>query len=318
MVATRSSGSSGAATTIEADLFADGHDHLIATVRWRRAVDRAWATIAMTPLGNDRFEATVEPVALGRHEFEVRARVDEYRTWLSAYDARSAAGLDLSSERAVGAMLLAGAADLARGTAAKALAAAADAFAAGEDLFLSDLHDLGSCSSISDRPVDGVDDLGSAEHRGRPGACSDLVVVRAVPPFRRLRRCPCHGTLADVERRLPYVAGLGFDVLYLPPIHPIGTTNRKGPLGRPAEPADPGSPWAIGGPAGGHTAIHPDLGTIDDFDHLVVAAGELGIEIALDYAAMFSRPPVGHRASRVVPPPSRRDHRVRREPAQAV
>ena len=91
------------------------------------------------------------------------------------------------------------------------------------------------------------------------------------------------GTLADVEARLPYISRLGFDVLYLPPIHPIGTTSRKGPNGRRvAGPGDPGSPWSIGSAAGGHTAVHPELGTLADFDRLVAAAAAAGIELALD------------------------------------
>ena len=98
-----------------------------------------------------------------------------------------------------------------------------------------------------------------------------------------------HGRLTDVISRLDYVAGLGADVLYLPPIHPIGVTNRKGRDGAPvARPGDPGSPWAIGGAGGGHTAIHPELGTIEDFDRLVKAAGDRGIDVALDLALQCS------------------------------
>ena len=98
-----------------------------------------------------------------------------------------------------------------------------------------------------------------------------------------------HGTLADVEARLPYVAQLGFDVLYLPPIHPIGTTSRKGDDGAPvAGPGDPGTPWAIGAAEGGHTAVHPELGTLDDFDHLVATRPASGIDVALDLAFQCS------------------------------
>jgi starch synthase (maltosyl-transferring) len=94
-----------------------------------------------------------------------------------------------------------------------------------------------------------------------------------------------HGTFADVEKLLPYVASMGFDVLYMPPIHPIGTTERKGPNNNPkSSPGDPGSPWAIGAADGGHKAIHPELGTLEDFKHLIAAAGEHGMEIALDLA----------------------------------
>src|SRR5262249_38099408 len=98
-----------------------------------------------------------------------------------------------------------------------------------------------------------------------------------------------HGTFADVVARLPYVAGMGFDVLYLPPIHPIGRTHRKGPNNAPtAGPTDPGSPWAIGAPEGGHDGVHPELGTLADFDRLVAAARDQGLEIALDIAFQCS------------------------------
>ena len=98
-----------------------------------------------------------------------------------------------------------------------------------------------------------------------------------------------HGTFKDTEARLPYVAGMGFDVLYLPPIHPIGRAFRKGPNNTLTPgPGDPGSPWAIGGEGGGHKAVHPELGTLDDFDRLVAAAGKLGLEIALDIAFQCS------------------------------
>src|SRR2546423_6495472 len=94
---------------------------------------------------------------------------------------------------------------------------------------------------------------------------------------------PRHGTFADVEKPLPYVAGMGFDVLYLPPIHPIGRAFGKGPNNTLTPgPDDPGSPWAIGGPEGGHTAVHPDLGPLGDFDRLLAAAQRHGVEIALD------------------------------------
>jgi starch synthase (maltosyl-transferring) len=98
-----------------------------------------------------------------------------------------------------------------------------------------------------------------------------------------------HGTFADVRARLPYVASMGFDVLYLPPIHPIGTTHRKGRNNTPlAAPGDPGSPWAIGAAEGGHDAVHPELGTLADFDRLVAAARGHDIEIALDLAFQCS------------------------------
>ncbi len=128
------------------------------------------------------------------------------------------------------------------------------------------------------------------------------------------------GGFAGVEKRLPEFAKLGFDVLYLPPVHPIGRTHRKGRNNAPtARRSDPGSPWAIGSEAGGHTALHPDLGSEAEFASLTARASELGIAIALDFAhPVLARPPLAARAPRLVPPPAGRDAQVRREPAQAL
>ncbi len=129
-----------------------------------------------------------------------------------------------------------------------------------------------------------------------------------------------HGTFRDVEARLPYVADMGFDVLYLPPIHPIGRSFRKGPNNTLTPgPDDPGSPWAIGGPEGGHKAIHPELGTLEDFDRLVGRREGAGPgDRAGHRLPVLARPPLRPRASRVVPAPARRHDQVRREPAQEV
>ena len=128
------------------------------------------------------------------------------------------------------------------------------------------------------------------------------------------------GTLRTAAARLDAIAAMGFDVVYLPPVHPIGTTARKGKNNSlRAGPDDPGSPWAIGSPAGGHDAIHPDLGTIADFDYFVAKATGLGLEVAIDLALQASPDhPWVSQASRVVHHPRRRHDRLRREPAEEV
>ena len=133
-------------------------------------------------------------------------------------------------------------------------------------------------------------------------------------------RPPESGTLKTAAGRLDAVAEMGFDVVYLPPVHPIGYVNRKGANNTlTATSDDPGSPWAIGSAEGGHDAIHPDLGTMADFDAFVSRARELGLEVALDLALQTrARPPVGHRAPGMVHHQGRRHDRVRRESAEEI
>lgn len=120
-------------------------------------------------------------------------------------------------------------------------------------------------------------------------------------------------------KRLPAIADMGFDILYLPPIHPIGTTHRKGPNNTlDAGPYDPGSPWAIGSPDGGHDTIHPDLGTLADFDAFVDYAGTCGLKSPSTWPCNAPRPPLGPPAPRLVHHPRRRHHRLRRKPTQEI
>ncbi|HWD24875.1 MAG TPA: maltotransferase domain-containing protein [Acidimicrobiales bacterium] len=271
--------------TVEADVFADGHDLLSVELRWRLVRSRAWESIGMTPLGNDRYSSSFALGELGRYEFEVRSTVDEFRTWAHALKVRRAAELDLTSDSALGGEILRRAAGRARGGARRALQTAAVAVESGADLEIFDSTALADTVTETIPAAEwvtvGPRFIVVERERAQFSSWYELFPRAAGSDGRP-------GTLADVERRLGYVAELGFDILYLPPIHPIGTTNRKGVRGGPFAAGDPGSPWAIGSPAGGHTAIDPDLGTIGDFDHLVEAAGALGIEVALDLALQCS------------------------------
>ncbi len=274
---------SGEEVVVEADVFADGHEMLRVALRWRPWTAKAWVDVAMEPLGNDRYRGRFVPVELGRHEFEIRAVVDEYRGWMAAFDARRDAGADLLADRLVGSALLGDASARARGGTRTVLHEAAEALRAPG--FPADLAELAPV-------VDGT--VPSSEWTSGPRR--EVVVererARSSSWYELFPRAAGFdgrpGTFADVERRLGYIAELGCNVLYLPPIHPIGVTNRKGPGGRPAGTDDPGSPWAIGGPAGGHTAVAPELGTMESFDHLVAAAAAVGVEVALDLALQCS------------------------------
>ena len=275
----------GEAVTVSADIFRDGHDVLAARCRWRPAADTKWATVPMHDTGNDRWEAVVEPAALGRHELVVEAWTDGWATWHHKVTAKLAAGQDVAVELEEAARMteartarLPAADRRVLQAAARALRdparAVADRLAPALEPQVAEL--LAGPEGVDDVTAAGPFPLWVDRERALVGAWYEL--------FPR-----SHGGLAGTLDRLPAVAAMGFDVVYLPPVHPIGRTHRKGPGNVPqAAPGDPGSPWAIGATEGGHTEVHPELGTVADFEALVVAAAELGLEVALDYALQCS------------------------------
>ena len=288
----------------ECDLVADGHDALAGRVLFRLAGAGAWQVAPLAPLGNDRWRASFVAGCIGVWELTFEGWVDAFTTWRTGTKKKRAAEQDIAVELLIGARLLeAGAARAkeehpvghhdARQPGVAALLE--DAAGVTRDA-LRDIDERFSAatSDLVVRAMDGTPDLANATRYDR--------VLRIVvdPELARFsawyelfpRSCGepgKHGTLADVEKRLDYVAGMGFDVLYLPPIHPIGRAFRKGPNNTlTASADDPGSPWAIGSPDGGHKAIHPQFGTLEDFDHLVSAARAHKLEIALDIAFQVS------------------------------
>ena len=281
----------GETVKVEADVFADGHDMIRALLRFRQGNTASWGEVPMEPLANDRFIGSFEPTEVGDWEFEVEGFVDEFETWRHGLDKKIDADVDISMDLLIGSELVAAAALRAPSKDAKQL----ERFAGDlndERMALSEriesalspyLHEL--MSTNSDRSMAAVASGKLTVDRPRAGfsAWYELFPRSWSPVGGR------HGTLADVEKNLDYVASLGFDVLYLPPIHPIGTTHRKG-RNNSLEPApeDPGVPWAIGSKEGGHKAVNPELGTIEDFRSLVSAALDRGIEIALDIAFQAS------------------------------
>jgi len=275
----------GEAVRVSADIFRDGHDVLAARCRWRLAANGKWATVAMHEVGNDRWEAIVEPAALGRHEFIVEAWTDRYATWRRRATTKLAAGQDLEVELEEAARLL----ESRMPRAAKGdRARLGDAAACLRDASSPAGARLGPALAA---PV--------AELLAGPQGADDLTATAGFPLWVDRERAlvgawyelfpRSHGGLAGAAQRLPAVAAMGFDVVYLPPVHPIGRSHRKGrDNATEARPGDPGSPWAIGAAEGGHCDVHPDLGTLDDFAHLVDTATALGMEIALDYALQCS------------------------------
>ncbi|HXX36899.1 MAG TPA: alpha-1,4-glucan--maltose-1-phosphate maltosyltransferase [bacterium] len=277
---------SGERVVVEADIFADGHGVLAAVLQHRREEAQEWTETAMAPLGNDRWRGEFVVAALGRYRYTILGWVDRFASWVRDLGRWVEAGQDVAVDLEIGAALVQAAGRRADGADAAALMAHARVLGRGGDaaigLALSDdlaammaRHpDREHAASYGRQLVVQVD-----RERARCGAWYEMFPRSCAPVPGR------HGTFADVEARLPYVASMGFDVLYLPPIHPIARTFRRGRNNsETTQPGDPGSPWAIGASEGGHKAVHPGLGTLADFDRLVGAARTHGLEIALDLA----------------------------------
>lgn len=278
---------------VEADCFADGHDVVACLLQWRRAGEPAWRSAAMQPLVNDRWRAGFVVDALGSWEYTVCAWVDPFQSWQHDF-ARRVDADDVRVAAATGATLIDQAAQRAvRPVDADLLGAWSRELAqAGADASLSveALKRIGNDApraEIARRYPDlrhavthpQVYPLTVERERARFSAWYECFPRSASPDAAR------HGSFADCEAWLPYVKRMGFDVLYFPPIHPIGRARRKGRNNTlDARPDDLGSPWAVGAAQGGHDAILEELGTLADFRRLVQRAAELDIDIALDIA----------------------------------
>jgi starch synthase (maltosyl-transferring) len=276
----------GERVAIEADVFADGHETVACVIRYRHQSERAWTEAPMTALGNDRWRAEFTAGELGRYIYTVQGWVDGFQTWRMQLAKRVTAGQDVAPELEVGARLVEAAAVRAQGADSALLLKQAEALRnpRGAVAVSKELIELMGRNADRSEAVTYPRELEMLvdPQRARFSAWYELFPRSAGEPGR-------HGTFRDVERRLPYISGMGFDVLYLPPIHPIGRTNRKGANnGVKASTDEPGSPWAIGAKEGGHKAIHPELGTLDEFRHLVRAAEEKGMGLALDIAFQCS------------------------------
>ena len=274
----------GDPVAVECDIVRDGHEQLRAVVRHRAPGASGFAEVEMEPVSIDRWRAEFGTTALGIHVFQVEAWVDVFASWRSELERKVAGGQhELDSELAEGAALLEGATGL-PGSDKATVAAAAETLRAatpGPERAEAALSPAVAAAmrQATGRPEKARGPLLEVDvdrERARVGAWYEL--------FPR-----SFGGFAGVEAVVPDLAGLGFDVLYLPPIHPIGVTHRKGRNNAPmAEAGDPGSPWAIGGEAGGHTAVNPELGTLAELESLVRTGREHGLEIALDYAIQCS------------------------------
>jgi starch synthase (maltosyl-transferring) len=280
--------------TVEADLFKEGHDVLVAIVRWRQATPVAqqtpWSEVPMRALGNDLWVAEFPLARNGRYEYTVEAWPDLVATWALELKRKVDVGRDVRSELLEGAALLESAAERARAfnaEDARVLSEAARKLKqppTPDIIFVAlDPGLVRTAGQYADRTLatqyGRVLEVFADRERARTGAWYEFF------PRSARRDGRTHGTFKDAEEWLPYIQSLGFDTIYLPPIHPIGRTARKGKNNSlKAEPGDVGSPWAIGAAEGGHKAVHPELGTLQDFRNFLKAAENHGIEVALDLA----------------------------------
>jgi starch synthase (maltosyl-transferring) len=277
---------------VEADIFADGHDHVTARLLFRYKQIPNWTAVPMEPLGNDRWRAAFPTVRLGEYLYTVAGWIDHFDTWRSDLEKRIEAGQDVRVDLLNGAQLIEEAAERSGRDDADVLRRWALELRQAKDSEAA--RDVAMDPALAALMGQHLDPAMETRYERELRVTVDREKARYSAWYEMFPRSTSleagrHGTLKDCEARLDYVAELGFDVLYLPPIHPIGTSFRKGKNNSVmAEAGDVGSPWAIGAKEGGHTAIHPDLGTLADFKHLLREAGKKGIELALDIAFQCS------------------------------
>jgi starch synthase (maltosyl-transferring) len=278
---------SGENVAVEADVFADGHDQVACQIEyWQDETDRQ--TAPMKPLGNDRWRGEFTVNKLGIYHYTIEGWIDHFATWRKDLEKRISAGQDVSVDLLIGADLIERSARQAKDKEAKLL--------------------LNWAQRLRNKPGDGqlpaitqekellglMEQYPARDLATRYQKQLTIVVEREKARFSAWyevfpRSCAPqpghHGTFRDCKERLSYIASMGFDVVYLPPIHPIGKTFRKGKNNSvPAQPDDVGSPWAIGSAEGGHKAVYHELGTLQDFRRFIAKAKDHGLEVALDIA----------------------------------
>jgi starch synthase (maltosyl-transferring) len=281
----------GQSVDVTADIFMDGHDVLAARLRYRAVDEKSWHEVVLEPVNNDIHAASFVPTRVGRYEFQVEAWRDPFASYHHEIEVKHAAGVPLGLELEEGRLLVEARAKDAAGAKSKGLKALAASLAkAGDEERLALLLDdatVALMTATDPRAQSSITDAYTIEvDRREAGFASWYELFPRSMTDDKAK----HGKFRNTIARLPAIRDMGFDVLYFPPIHPIGTAFRKGPNNTLTPgPSDPGSPYAIGSPDGGHDAIHPQLGTIDDFRALRDAASAHGLELALDFAIQCSQ-----------------------------
>jgi starch synthase (maltosyl-transferring) len=277
----------GETVVVEADVFADGHDQIACQILYWQD-EKKLKTTPMKPLGNDRWRGEFSAEELGRYYYTVEGWIDRFETWRVDLVKRVAASQDVRVELLLGTDLIAEAAAQAMGQDAEFLRQWAIRLREAKD------KPEGAAIALEEGLLELIRRYSVKHFASRYGKQLMAIVDREearfstwyeVFPRSCAREAGRHGTFRDCELWLPYIASMGFDVVYLPPIHPIGHEFRKGKNNTAnLQPTDPGSPWAIGSAEGGHKSIHPSLGTLADFKRFVSAAEKQGLEVAIDIA----------------------------------
>jgi starch synthase (maltosyl-transferring) len=283
-------GTVGRPLLVEADVFTDGHEHVAARLLHRHDDEAEWTHTPLRSLVNDRWRGAFTPTRPGLHHFTILGWREAFATWVHDFAKRVEAHTATDVDLAIGAALVEDAVPRAGGGDDERLRTFVDRLRKGGTDGTAAASDPGLAELMARHPdLDGATryerelPIWVDRERAAFSAWYEMFPRSCAPEPGR------HGTFRDAAARLTYVAELGFDVVYLPPVHPIGRTHRKGRNnGLVAGPNDPGSPWAIGGAEGGHKSVHPELGTLEDFDAFVRAAQRLNIEVALDIAYQCS------------------------------
>lgn len=281
----------GQPVKVTSKVFADGHDKLSVLIRWRAADEEHWHSARMHELVNDSWEGEFTPTSVARYVFRLEAWIDQFASYRYELQKKHGAGVPIHLELEEGRIHLCQAAECSKAELREQISAVIEHFGqSGPEAQLALLLHSETAALMA-----------QAENHAFLSRSVEfpLDVERKLAQFaswyelfpRSVTDDPArHGTFNDVLQRLPMLQEMGFDVLYFPPIHPIGRAYRKGPNNSlVAGPDDPGSPYAIGSPEGGHDAIHPQLGSREDFRNLVKTAAEYGLEVALDFAIQCSQ-----------------------------
>ncbi len=281
----------GEKVTVEADVFADGHDRVACQILYWRGYDEAHCS-PMKLLGNDRWQGEFTVSAPGNYQYTVEGWIDRFQSWREAFEKKIAAGQDARVDLLVGVKLVEGAAARAKADDAAQLRQWA------QRLEQSKTGDSETVAALDEEFVDLMRRYPDRDLATRYEKQLAVTVDREKARFAAWyevfpRSCSPeagrHGTFQDCEQWLPYIATMGFDVVYLPPIHPIGQAFRRGKNNSEVlQPDDVGSPWAIGSAEGGHTSVHAALGTLEDFRRFLSEARQHGMEVALDIALQCS------------------------------
>jgi starch synthase (maltosyl-transferring) len=274
----------GETVEVTAHLFGDGHDHIRAFVLYKHATAAAWSNVELVQAGNDEWKASFVVEEKGKYVFTIHAWIDHFETWYDGFKKKAAAKVDVKVELMEGAIMLR---HLAKGEHYQLLAMArrledTEHYQEAVDAVMSaDFEKMVHAYPLKENETKLKQDYEIVvEHK----KANFSAWYEFFPRSSSLQNT-AHGTFADCIRLLPRIASMGFDVLYFPPIHPIGKINRKGKNNNVRSQAgEPGSPWAIGSDEGGHKAVLPALGTLEDFKKLIAEAKKMGIDVAMDIA----------------------------------